>query len=460
MTIATLFPKHFPKIIGGLHTERRDYIRPLWSLIRRFPLEDMTPAVEQPSLVSSFQGRIDRLLVTIPDSVFWDADGVVPYQSLLSKLPSRTRFIVVHHQSVEAEVKLLFEGRLTDYVPRSDGDDFTDWAEDPYVGIVDQSDNSEHLLEPYEFRRHSDALIADWTAPQVSDVGVAAAPLMFEGGNCLIGDDFWIVGADEYDKTEALWAEEPSPPDPLDLMAEYMDPNRDIYVVYTDQPLPPVLVSSQEGDKLYLDYAYEGVGDAQPIFHIDMFITLVGRQPDGRFRVLVGSPNMTSVIVPGFVSGPYDLQAAFDDVAAKLAAEDIFDVVRNPLPVLSYEGVTIPFSELESDLEAELTEEEYAPVLGALRGLGPASTTPITTRFWYYATPNNCLVQESAAHGNHVYLPTFANEAFPELADMDDYMENFWQKEGFTVHRLAGCHPLAQRLGVIHCISKYVSRGA
>ena len=38
-------------------------------------------------------------------------------------------------------------------------------------------------------------------------------------------------------------------------------------------------------------------GTVQPLFHIDMFVTLAGRAEDGRYRVLVGDPHLAAQIL-------------------------------------------------------------------------------------------------------------------------------------------------------------------
>ena len=80
-------------------------------------------------------------------------------------------------------------------------------------------------------------------------------------------------------------------------------------------------------------------------------------------------------------------------------------------------------------------------------------------RDWYHVTWNNCLVENSAAQGKHVYLPTFGHGENRDLGKLDDAMKAFWEERGFTVHLLGDFGPFARRQGVVHCIKKYLGRG-
>ena len=44
------------------------------------------------------------------------------------------------------------------------------------------------------------------------------------------------------------------------------------------------------------------------------------------------------------------------------------------------------------------------------------------------------------------------------LAAVDRRNQEIWEGLGFTTHLLPDCHPLAEALGVVHCIKKYLGR--
>ena len=83
----------------------------------------------------------------------------------------------------------------------------------------------------------------------------------------------------------------------------------------------------------------------------------------------------------------------------------------------------------------------------------------MTVREWHHVTWNNCLVENSAAAGRHVYLPTFGHGAESDLAAVDRHMSDLWEGLGFEVHLLADFNSFARRQGVVHCIKKYLRRG-
>ena len=137
-------------------------------------------------------------------------------------------------------------------------------------------------------------------------------------------------------------------------------------------------------------------GTHQPVYHVDMFVTLAGRGPDGRYRVLVGDPALASDILdeqlPEHAHG-----GAFDEVAAALAAIDGLDVIRNPLPLI------------------------YAD--------RPESRT----RQWYFASANNCWVQDDEAAGRTVWLPEFGQGQWRKLCKTDEANAAVWRALGFHV---------------------------
>ena len=69
-------------------------------------------------------------------------------------------------------------------------------------------------------------------------------------------------------------------------------------------------------------------------------------------------------------------------------------------------------------------------------------------------------MENSTNAGKHVYLPTFGPGENADLAVIDDERDRLWSGMGYTVHRLADFNAFASRQGVVHCIKKYLLRGA
>jgi hypothetical protein len=430
----------------------------------------VAPGLESPALISSYAGSIERILFCFPSWAAEKAELAAGYSSVLKALRPGTRFIVAHNESIRPVVERWFTDAghaadRVDFVPLPDYVTLTDWAEDAYIALKDAADDAAYLMEPWSFGRGGDALIAD-AVEEYTDLNASGAPLVFQGGNCLVGSDFWLLGTDYFADTLGLLTE-PRPPvsipadtEPgefaLSLFAKYVDAQRKLILVGTRKPIPlREYVGSRDGDDFFLDLAAEGAGTFQPIFHIDMFVTLVGETADGSFEVLVGSPTLADERLG--TSSPFALANVYDRVAADLAAAG-FAVRRNPLVHRPTTGATLALAELK----AQSTTPEgkgLVPAVAELAAAGAGKRTPITVRTWHHVTWNNCLVENSASAGKHVYLPTFGHGRNADLALIDSDMEALWEELGFTVHLLGDFNAFAERQGVVHCIKKYVTRG-
>jgi hypothetical protein len=428
------------------------------------------PGLDKPRLTSSWQGRIDQLLLSFPSWATVDPETAAGYRSVIGAMRPGTEFVVVHATQQRGTVESWFRQArhsAVTYVPMPEYVSFTDWAEDAYVALTDAGDGSAYLMEPWEFLRAGDALIAD-AVEEYTDVRSSQAPLIFQGGNCLIGDEFWLLGTDYFADSVALLQGGRPPvvvPDGAGLDAvvrglfhDYVDAGRELRLVGTRRAIPVRdFAGRREGPpdnpEFFLDLPSDGVGAYQPIFHIDMFVTLVGRRGD-RFTVLVGDPSMADTMLG--TRSPYGLADVYDQIARTLAGAGM-DVVRNPLVHRPSRGRSFPLAELrriaERDGNAALLQ-----AVGELAAQGAGDDTPVTVRTWHHVTWNNCLVEDSAAEGRHVYLPTYGGGA-PDLAALDAHMTRLWEEFGFTVHPLADFGSFARRQGVVHCIKKYLRRG-
>jgi len=157
----------------------------------------------------------------------------------------------VHHQSQRSAIEGWFADHhdpdTVVYVPVPDYVSLTDWAEDAYVSLIDAADGSPYLVEPWQFPRAGDALVAEY-AQEYAGVRASQAPLIFQGGNCLIGDEFWLLGKDYFaDSLELLAGRRPpvTVPDGTaaaafarELFSDYIDSDRKLLLVGTRKPIP------------------------------------------------------------------------------------------------------------------------------------------------------------------------------------------------------------------------------
>jgi hypothetical protein len=394
------------------------------------------PEPVKPRIVSTAHGSIDHVLLTYPAYLQGELSYERVYADLLAKLPKRTEVTVFVHPRVEADLQRVVDeqraGATTNLVVAPEFLNFTVWAEDPYVVVedTDPASAATYLVEPFTFNRAGDALIADRVA-QASPFQSTQSPLYFQGGNVLIGDDFVLLGVDYLNETLDTFRTSgavsiPAGADPFDyisgLFRRTFGEDRELFFPGTRLPVPqqsegPITVNGQR----WTEQRYIGTGTRQPIFHIDMLISLAGRGPDGRYRLLVGSPAEADRIL-GRPPSRYAMHEVFDDVASRLSAEG-FDVIRNPLPI-TY--VDYPDERL---------------------------------REWYFPTSNNVLV-EIADDSRQVWLPTYGHGPWQELAATDEANRQVWEGLGFEVHLLGDFNIFTQNLGAVHCIKKFLLRGS
>ncbi len=93
-----------------------------------------------------------------------------------------------------------------------------------------------------------------------------------------------------------------------------------------------------------------------------------------------------------------------------------------------------------------------------MRKLTNQGIDQIRVREFYFATSNNCLVENIGGGSKTVWLPTYGHGTFAELQTIDAENKKLWEKEGFTVKMLGDFHPFAKNLGAVHCIKKYMAR--
>jgi hypothetical protein len=398
---------------------------------------DLAPALPvDPRIVSSAHGALEHILLTYPPYAEGDLSLEATYGQLLSRLPPTCQITILAHPFVRDDLGRLIQANRPDNPPTvieaPDYLSFTVWAEDGYVAVTDigRDPNVTFLVEPFSFPRYGDSLIADLVA-EATDVQATQVPLYFQGGNVLIGDDFILIGSDYLTRTLETWRDfEPvilSGGTPTErarrLFSRSFDPTRRVRFIGLTRPVSEDLIAPrtfrQDGEE-WTEEVGAGAGSLQPIFHIDMFLTLAGRNPDdGRYRVLVGDPAAAGALL-GEPVADHALPRAFDQIANRLARLG-FEVIRTPLPrvYVDYPGPRL--------------------------------------RQWYFATSNNCLV-EITHTSRRVWLPTYGHGPWDALRATDEANQRIWEDLGFEVVQLGDFHPFAQNLGALHCIKKYLAR--
>ena len=414
-----------------------------------------------PSLVSSTEGAIREILITVPTRVGNGTTRIgAAYQKLLRTLPDETRVLVYVSEKQAADVRawLRDAGKLADAVviETDDATDFTMWAEDPYA--VAESDGYTYLVEPWNFRRSADALIADQISHATS-LRSTQTPLYFEGGNILVGADEVLIGFDYAQETARAApivspSGQPSTDEVRALFASFLDTNRKILFprARKQTPAPSIDIVKIDGAE-WAEVKNTGAGIWQPIFHIDMFITLAGHRAGEPPRALVGDPRLATQLVPDI---PTSALAGSYDQIAEFLRQTGHEVTRLPLAEIYQDwGPTNPMA--RDDIERDYGHHKGARAV--LRWMDRQNKESMPLRLWYVASWNNALVQHDGDGKGAVWMPEYGFAPWPELAALDRESAAIWGRLGFNVHGLGDFHDFATLQGAAHCITKYLSRG-
>ncbi|SOD93803.1 hypothetical protein [Caenispirillum bisanense] len=390
-----------------------------------------------PKASSSVTGPIRRLLLTIAADVAQNLQMQAVYRAILVEMPATTSFVIVVNPAVQALVEgwvqqLNMQARVQQIVFDAD---FTAWARDPFVAVTTDGDATIHLAQPEPSGDHPDTqIVAQMVAAPVPGIAAYPTPLYFDGGNVLAGDDFCILGANERQRTLDMLGTGGLPqPQPPTTPEELVDLLFQQYIVGVDRALHwlglpdmpeqeevPFEHNGEEWEQIF--YYGNDPGAQQPVFHIDMFLTLMGREDDG-YHVLLGSPTQAAYIMTGQMQTPPEAQAeAFDALQTQLQ-EMGFIVHRNPMPLIYQDD---PVEKL---------------------------------RTWYYAAYNNALVQVDET-GRRVWLPSFAHGIWQQaLQQVEQANVQIWQERGFEVTLMPDFQVFTAMAGALRCITNDFDRG-
>ncbi len=400
--------------------------------------EERLKRLDEPSLISSLQGQIEQILLTIPSWIFFpenfpDETSLIQkyadaFRRILQTLPTNTKFLILINEVSQDRLTQWTEEfgitERTEIVTTDNTTRFTVWAQDAYCVCDDKQDNEKYFVEPASFNRADDAYIADRVATK-TNLESTQVQLYFQGGNILIGDDFWFIGADYPENSLNLGFVVPEPGESeakaiARVYGHYLDKNRKLIVIGSRLPVPSqrertITINGESWEEIL--YFGNSKGTVQPLFHIDMFISLAGRDEGGKYRVLVADPAMAASIL-GEPLPEGAMQDVFDDIATSLS-EIGFEVIRNPMP-MAYD---------DDDIDKK--------------------------RYWYFATGNNVIVQDTP---KKVWLPTYGHDQWSKLSVTDQKNKEIWESLGYSVEMLPNFHPFAANLGAAHCITKYLYR--
>ena len=322
---------------------------------------------------------------------------------------------------------------------------YFEWAQDHMLPFNSkESTNEIFLLEKIKGRMGS---LADILAKKIPFVHSDKGSLEFDGGNILIGHDFALVGYDEVKNTR-----EYKPNSSLndlqikELFAQQLKLQPEKIHLIKGPSAFPLKRSHQYQDSRFKHELNLWCGFHQTVFHLDLFISLAGRDAEGNNVLLVAnvipenySPdhyNWPEEFAPYWINALEVLQEGLDLMAKRLS-KDGFKVIRNPL-VLTY-------------------WDEPKP-----------EQTGHFDRIWFLASYNNVIVERTEKK-SQVFLPSYAHR-YPDctehhysgdwsnLLEVEKENERIWKSLGYEVHFLGDCIPLARLRGGPHCMIKIIHR--
>lgn len=405
----------------------------------------------QYELVPTAAGRILELCMAIPTSIANRDSAVLKvYLAFLTSLPAdRTVLVICDAEQIERIESLFSEANVRceiGFIPFKPARNplpfgtfehtYTTWIQDPFIAVQSRSQNGHvKLIEPvgfFDLSRRVDVEIADHIAGARALTSTHATESVFMGGNVLSLTDHVLVGGDElYHHNillpDALIGGEVDREQQLaQQLRKHLHTTKSILFIRTSAVLPQAGARATTIDGR--EWREDTVGalnnkSVQPIFHIDMFITPTGLQNGGKDIILVGDPALATSQLKR-VKTDSMMIPAFDEIADFLAQH--FHVIRNPLPLV--------FMDLDDGKK-------------------------VPERKWYFASYNNALV-EADGNARRVWLPNYGFGNWAELKATDETNRRIWRELGFTIHDIGDCHPLAERRGVIHCITNVIRRAS
>lgn len=231
---------------------------------------------------------------------------------------------------------------------------------------------------------------------------VASSPVLVEGGNCLVGEDFWLVGCDSVRAT----AERRRTVDLETAAAE-------IGMLH-DAPLHIVGYATDAASRRrtgHDDGAPALANLRQPWFHLDLMVSVTGLRRSGRPHLLVADSRASGA--------PTSREAEAQGVRLDAMVERLelagFCVSRNPVA--------------------------FAP--------GPTTASARPRAY------NNVLVDNWPRQ--RVWLPQFANGE-PTMTALDHANRDVWADLGFEVIPLHGWAAATGFQGAARCVSKVLAR--
>lgn len=263
----------------------------------------------------------------------------------------------------------------------------TQWAQDPFC-VQKYDDRYNLLFQPI----HSDKITDQFISLELSlksELNLLVRPtnLRLEGGNILVGSDFALIGLntlginwieflkDDF-KRSTFNGSSDKFRDPNFLNAHLQRLKQQFTlelgvreVIWVGFPAPRLSVFSQDGSITF-----------QPAYHLDLFITLGGKDRSGEEIIFVADPGLGKSLLKGVSKNPINyglnlqgdpfmeemVNSYFDDIAnffsyynQRSTTPRCFRVVR--LPMLIEQGVAYTFNNSLMEVHSNGNKRAFVP---------------------------------------------------------------------------------------------------
>lgn len=438
-----------------------------------------------PILISSAHGKIKTLVFHYPDMSSETINSKIKgLHSVITKLASTMKhvehFIIITNENTDSsEVETYLRKKLKEKVhickvaPKEQRK-FSNWASDLYRAALykkgSENEYSLFLVEPslIHVANEDDQHVVNWILPHLEEHPSSshstldllghkevAKKLKFDGGNMLVGDDFVLLGGDIKRANKGKNND--------DLFKKLLFGNKEPIFLEGTPPKPRDRKLYTTSDGIRNEPAIiEFRGKEQPIFHIDLFITLGGRLNKDQYQLVIGQP---VVGLSSLSKIPIDLAGVIYEQVYKM--EYSISLVIKQLNSLTNKNGTSKF------------KIHRIPLPLTYYSIFDSEKREI--RKWYWASYNNCLVEidEKPPYTKSVWLPSYAkdyrnyqktNHEKGEitygnwkkgLKTYEEEVENFWKNDlGFDNVTLikADFNMYIRKKGSLACLLNCIER--
>lgn len=431
-------------------------------------LDSKKPPGINPKVVSSVYGKIKTIVLFYPSMQEGEEKRIYCYSNFIMELigcmsgEGRCFILVVeNHYCLPTELKEVLhkiaqraghtlEIVAVEYSKRT----LSPWVQDAFLPIQFENEQGVHtyLVESminYHYTESAASLVDAYAG--IGKFRYQESSLPFVGGNVLSGDGFLLIGLHQSCQ-ESLKA----------IGASWLGEN---YILLSSSPTPYIQQFTQgfrTSDNV-LNY-YEASTKDQILFHLDLFITLAGKgsrrslveyivvgEPVVGFEGLENAPNDVQDMVKKILS---ETSKAIDEIIGQIKKGMLknnkrCEIIRNPLPLTYYDQRT--------RREAGLTR----------------------TRYWCWASYNNCLVEHYKEKNGkairRVFLPSYGQNSdyraysenpkrtygnWTDLEKFDEINKEVWrQKLDYEVIMLhQDFNPFIRYQGSLNCLTNCVER--